>query len=74
MKMQFWAVNTATAKSRKCHIYLAGGDHRWSFSNSFSIARNQYLFRVLIISYEKLYRKQLVEFPIIEHISLKNQT
>ena len=30
--------------------------------------------RFLIISYEKLYRKQPVEFLITEHIFLENQT
>ena len=48
MKMQSYAFNTATAESRKCLIYLAGRDHQWSFSNSFSSARSQiFLLKIL---------------------------
>ena len=69
MKMQFRAFNTATAKSRKCHIYLAGRDHQQSLSNSFSVQEVRFFsFKILIMSYKKLCRKQPVEFLITEHI------
>ena len=72
MKMQFWVFITATAKSKKCHIYLASSDHQYlilGFSNSLAVQEVSFS----ITSYKKLYRKQPVEVLITEHIFL-NQT
>ena len=70
MKMQFKVFDTATVKSRKCHIYLADRGHQRAFQTVLAVQEVRFFFfRFLIISYEKLYRKQPVE-----HMFLINQT
>ena len=69
MKMKFKAFDTATAKSRKCHTYLAGRDHQRDFQIVLAVQEVRFfLFRFLIILHKTLCRKQPIELPVTEHI------
>ena len=60
MKMQFWAFNTTTAKSRKCHLSGKQGTIDRVFQAVLAVQE----FRFFSVSYKKLYRTHPVEFLI----------
>ena len=64
MKMQFWAFNTTTAKSRKCHLSGKQGTIDRVFQAVLAVQE----FRFFSVLYKKLYRTHPVEFLITAYL------